>query len=151
MVKLGTLWNSMQVVEYLDNISRDDGMCFLLAIIDSDLDLVFIRTTAYEFWSPSTAFLFSLRQKGYAFFVPGPQDMLIPHPSVTIRVPYVVSRSSLPVLTQLRVIPSHSQLNYHDSVKGQFVPSAFIGDIPSKHGNNRILPPSGMSNKIIIP
>lgn len=38
------------------------------------------------------------------------------------------------LLTQLVPSPSHS----HDIVKGRFVSSAFIGDIPSKHGNNRV-------------
>lgn len=103
------------------------------------MKLVFIRTTTYDFWSPSTAFLSSLRQRGHALFVPGPQDMRMPHPSVTICIP-----SSYPVSSSLTQLASHSRLfnpDYHDSVEGGFGSPAFIGDI-SKDG--RILPPSGM-------
>ena len=130
------------------DISRDDGMCFfyfrVLWSLSQHLlctNLVFFCTTTDEFWSPSTTFLLSLRQKGYALFVPGLQDIVMSRPTVTNRIPYLASLPS----TQLATSPSRLlNPNYHDSI-------TFIGNI-YKHGSYRILPPSqaGTSNKFII-
>ena len=66
------------------NSSRDDGMSLSLSFLPSLTlpKLVFIRTNADQFWSPSTPFLFSLRINGYAFFEPGPLDMPMADPPI---------------------------------------------------------------------
>ena len=67
--------------------------------------------------------------------------MRVPHPSVSIRLPGLSS--------MLVPLGSRFQMLYddHDSIR---VEGGLADLIINKHGNYRILSPSGMSHKIII-
>ena len=58
------------------HLGRDDGtgLFYFLGLINIHTKLVLIQTDVQELWSPSTAFLSTMRQKGYALFAPGHLD-----------------------------------------------------------------------------
>jgi len=125
------------------NVSRDDGVCASLFFLPSFvltfllLKQVFIQTDADNFWSPSTPFLFSLRHRGFAHFIPGVQDMPMPHPPITLRIP---TAPSIPASSSR---PCTFISDSCDAAEGMSALANIVRDIP-KHSGDRILAPSGM-------
>ena len=107
--------------------------------------IVFIRTDVHEFWSPSTQFLITMREKGYALFLPGSTDKPMPHPPVTLRVPLLPAASSTLTEPTPRASSSCSDcsrifsMDYCEAITGG---SYSTEGIPM-NGKDRILPPSG--------